>query len=102
MTDSRRFKGTLVAEVRLFPPQEGGMSFDPGRGIHSVGLLVDGVHSSGLILLEKEMVRGTRVDLEICLLAKKEILPLLPVGKEFELWAGKVIGRGKVLNHLVR
>jgi len=62
------------------------------------GLLVDGEHSScALCPPGGVLVRGLEYTVPIQLAAPLEMLPFLPVGKVFEIWAGKTVGHGTVM-----
>lgn len=88
----------FFANVSLSPTSEGGRAAAIGHGEYRGVLQLEHEAFSFrfFVELERGFELGTSTELGFQLLVPEAALPLLPIGTQFNLWEGKVIGNGIV------
>jgi hypothetical protein len=92
----------IIAEMWLLPTAKGGRSGPILQGEYRGVLGVSGEHFSVrfLVPLQGDIAPGQSSTFGIQFLVPEAALPFFPVGAEFTVWEGGIIGNGKVLKVL--
>src|SRR6266513_1990920 len=90
----------ITASVTFLPTEQGGRKRPTGAsGRYGCPAIIDGEYwdvffdlaETGAIAPGQTVIAGLRF------LSPEDVVPRLSVGKEFQIWEGKIIGMGRVL-----